>query len=88
MKPATKPASARPIWQNALLARGCQLRSGGDLFPLELRPVGECLVCVPVMGGLMVPFNVEVKVGESVTISWDPELSRYIIITSGSQVAA
>jgi hypothetical protein len=40
------------------------------------------------MNGCMVPFNVDVMIGEFVTITWDTELSRYLVTTAGHQSAA
>jgi hypothetical protein len=36
----------------------------------------------------MLPFGVKVLVGHTVTITWDRELSRYIVEALGEQVAA
>lgn len=88
MKPPNTATSRLPIWQTALLTQGCCLFSGGQLFPLELRPIGDRLVCNPVLNGSMEPFNVYVTAGEAVIIQWDDELSRYIVRTSGQRLAA
>ena len=77
-----------PIWQSALLTRGCEVNSGGQFFPLELRPAGDRLVCTPTVSGSLMPFNVGVIVGQMVDISWDSELSRYIVLAGGEPVAA
>jgi hypothetical protein len=85
MKPAT---GAMPLWQSALLVQGCQLKADDKFFSLELCPIGDRIICTPTMNGVMVPFNLEVTVGESVTITWDNELSRYLVTMGGRRVAA
>jgi hypothetical protein len=77
-----------PVWQSALLSRGCQVHSEGRLYSLDLQPLGDRIVCTPTVNGWMVPFHVGVTNGQSVTISWDPELSRYIVSTGDDLVAA
>jgi hypothetical protein len=77
-----------PIWQKALLTRGCEIKAEGRFFPLELRPAGDHLVCTPSVSGWLVPFNVSVEVGQPVTIAWDSELSRYIVTVGGEPIAA
>lgn len=76
-----------PIWQTALLTRGCQVDSGGSFFPIELRPAGDRILCTPTVSGALMPFNIVVTVGEPVAITWDNELSRYVV-TSGDQAVA
>jgi len=80
--------SPLPIWQAALLTQGCQVKSGEQFFPLELHPVGDRIVCTPIVSGSLLPFNVEVIVGRPVTITWDQDLSRYIVMAGGQQEAA
>lgn len=80
--------SALPIWQSALLTRGCGIQSGSGFIPLELRPVGERIICTPSASGALLPFNVNVTVGEPVTITWDNELSRYVLTANGRPIAA
>ncbi len=80
--------SPLPIWQTALLTQGCRVKSGSEFFPLELHPAGDRIVCTPSVSGSLLPFNVEVKVGRPVTITWDRELSRYIVTTGGMPEAA
>lgn len=77
-----------PIWQTALLTQGCRVKSGKKFFPLELHPVGDRVVCTPTVSGAMLPFNVEVIIGQPVTITWDNELSRYIVTAGGMPEAA
>ena len=77
-----------PIWQSALLSQGCRVQSAGQFFPLELRPVGDRIVCTPTVSGSLLPFNVAVSVGQPVTIRWDSELSRYIVMADGPPKAA
>jgi hypothetical protein len=77
-----------PIWQTALLAQGRKVHSGGEFFPLELHPIGDRIVCTPSVSGSLLPFNVEVIVGLPVTITWDSELSRYIVSAGGQPEAA
>jgi hypothetical protein len=36
----------------------------------------------------MMPFDIPVCMGETVTISWDCELSRYVIESMGTKTAA
>ena len=83
--PADRPLS---VWQSALLAHGCQLKSGEQLIPLELQPVGDHVVCTPTASGSMLPFDVRVTVGTPVTIKWDNDLSRYIVHGEGKPKAA
>ena len=68
-----------PVWQSVLVAHGCQLDTGNQTLPLQLEPVGECLHCTPRPSGSILPFNIPVRVGQTVTITWDSELSRYIV---------
>ena len=69
-----------PVWQTALIALGCQLDVGrSQLLPLELHPVENSIVCTPPFSGAMRPFDVPVEVGQIVTITWDSELSRYLV---------
>jgi hypothetical protein len=85
---ATVADSPLPVWQSALLSRGCEVRAESQFFPLELRPAGDRLVCTPSVSGFLMPFNVSVTIGEPVAITWDTELSRYIVNGSGETVAA
>jgi len=55
---------------------------------MELQPVGDRIVCTPTMSGAMLPFDVVVTVGRPVTITWDHDLSRYIVQAEGRPVAA
>lgn len=77
-----------PVWQNALLVGGCHLDNGSEVLPLELEPVGDCIRCTPTSSGSMLPFRIPVSVGQTVTISWDSELSRYVIDSMGKKTAA
>lgn len=77
-----------PIWQSALLSQGCRVQSAGEFFPLDLRPAGDHIVCTPSMSGSLFPFNVAVTVGHPVIITWDSDLSRYIVTVDGSPKAA
>ena len=88
MKPPTRANNALYVWQSALLTQGCQVHSGGQIFYLELLPVGDCIVCTPTVSGWMVPFHLSVTVGQLVTITWDQQLSRYLVTTSGRRLAA
>lgn len=78
----------RPIWQSALLTRGCEVKAAGQFFPLELHPVGDRIVCTPTISGAMLPFNFNVTVGQPVTITWDSDLSRYVVTSGGQKEAA
>jgi hypothetical protein len=80
--------SPLPIWQSALLTRGCEVRCGDTFFSLELQPVGDRIFCTPSASGSLLPFNVDVIIGQPVAISWDRELSRYIVTAGGEPVAA
>jgi hypothetical protein len=77
-----------PIWQSALLSQGCQVHAAGEFFPLELRPVGDRIVCTPSVSGSLLPFNVTVTGGRPVMISWDATLSRYVVTADGPPKAA
>ncbi len=77
-----------PVWQSVLLTQGCQLDNGGQILPLKLELLGNCLRCTPTFSGRMLPFNVTVRVGQMVTISWDNDLSRYIVESCGERKAA
>jgi hypothetical protein len=68
-----------PVWQSVLVAHGCRLDTGNQTFPIQLEAVGECLHCTPRSSGSILPFNIPVRVGQTVTITWDRELSRYIV---------
>jgi hypothetical protein len=68
-----------PVWQSVLVAHGCELDTGSKTLPRQLEPVGECLHCTPRSSGAILPFNIRVRVGQTVTITWDSELSRYIV---------
>ena len=80
--------SPLPLWQTALLSQGCKVKSGDEFFPLQLHPVGDRIVCTPTVSGALMPFEIEVKVGQPVTITWDRKLSRYIVSTGGMPEAA
>ena len=88
MKPPTQAQHPLPVWQSALLTRGCQIRSGSRLFSLEMQPIGDRIVCTPAVDGSMVPFNLPVTIGEPVTIRWDDELSRYLVTTARQRLVA
>lgn len=77
-----------PVWQSVLLVHGCQLDTGSQIVPLKLEPLGDSLRCTPVFNGSMLPFGIPVRVGQTVTISWDSSLSRYIIESRGERKAA
>jgi hypothetical protein len=88
MKSSVTADSQLSIWQSALLTHGCQVKSANHFFPLDLQPIGDRIVCTPTVSGSMLPFQVSVVVGQPVTITWDSELSRYIVIAAGRRVAA
>ena len=73
-----KPLSL-PVWLNVLAVHGCQLDTGSQVLPLPLEPVGDSLHGTPTASGSMLPFNVAVRVGDAVTITWDSDISRYIV---------
>lgn len=68
-----------PVWQSVLLAHGCQLRTEDQTLSLPLESVGESLHCTPTSSGSMLPFNVSVSVGQTVTVTWDSDVSRYVV---------
>lgn len=88
MQPPSQLDSSMPVWQGALLAQGCRVDIGSEILPMKLEPVGSSLLCTPSFSGSMLPFGVKVLVGHTVTITWDSELSRYIVEALGEQVAA
>jgi hypothetical protein len=88
MESPTHADKPMPVWQSALLAHGCRVETGGEMIPLKLEPVGNTLRCTPSFSGAMLPFGVRVLVGQTVTITWDSELSRYIVEALGYQIAA
>jgi hypothetical protein len=71
--------SLMPVWQCALMALGCHLDVGSHVVPLELRPVENRILCTPPVSGAMLPFDLPVQVGQTVTITWDSVLSRYLV---------
>jgi hypothetical protein len=77
-----------PVWQSVLLTHGCQLDNGRQILPLKLEPLGDCLSCTPTFSGSILPFDMPVRVGQTVTISWDSDLSRYIVESRGKRKAA
>ncbi len=77
-----------PVWQRALLARGCEVQKAGQFFPMELQPIGDRIYCTPSVSGALVPFNVRVKIDQTIIITWDSERSRYIVTGAGNPVAA
>ena len=81
------PPISMPVWQSVLVAHGCLLDTGNQTWPLQLEAIGECLHCTPRSSGSIMPFNIPVRVGQSVTIRWDSDLSRYIISLSGKIAA-
>ena len=87
-KPKTGAPISMPVWQSVLVAHGCQLDTGNQILPLPLEPVGESLHCTPKTSGSLLPFNVPVLVGQTVTITWDSELSRYVVEWLGEMIAA
>ena len=88
MKPPTRAKGTLPVWQSALLAQGCQVHSGDHTLSLDLVPVEDRIVCTPTISGWMAPFHLKVTVGQPVTITWDLELSRYLVTTMGRRLAA
>jgi hypothetical protein len=88
MQPPTQLEGPMPVWQSALLAQGCRVDIGSEILPLRLEPFGNSLRCTPSFSGSMLPFGVRVLVGHTVTITWDRELSRYVVEALGEQVAA
>ena len=68
-----------PVWQSVLVAHGCQLVTGSQTLPLQLEPGGEYLHCTPSSSGSILPFNIQVRLGQTVNIAWDSEMSRYIV---------
>ena len=78
-RPKTGLQISLPVWQSALIAHGCQLDTGNQILPLRLEPVGESLHCIPTCSGSLLPFNVPVCVGQTVTITWNSDLSRYVV---------
>ena len=87
-KPKTGAPISMSVWQSVLVAHGCQLDTGNQILPLPLEPVGESLHCTPKTSGSLLPFNVPVLVGQTVTITWDSELSRYVVEWPGETIAA
>ena len=77
-----------PVWQSVLLTHGCHVDNGNQIVPLKLEPLGNSLRCTPAFNGSMLPFDLPVRVGHTVTISWDINLSRYIIESRGQRMAA
>jgi hypothetical protein len=77
-----------PVWLNALVVRGCHLDNGSEVMPVKLVPVGDRLHCIPASNGFMLPFQIPVSMGQTVTISWDYESSRYIVESMGKKIAA
>ena len=77
-----------PVWQSVLVAHGCQLDTGSQVLPLRLEPVGESLHFTPRTSGSLLPFNVPVRIGQTVTITWNRELSRYVVEWRGEKIAA
>jgi hypothetical protein len=84
---STPAPISMPVWQSVLVAHGCQLDTGSQTLRLQLEPVGEYLHCTPTSSGSILPFNIRVHVGQTVTIAWDSKLSRYIV-RLGEQIAA
>jgi hypothetical protein len=87
-KPKKDVRVPMPVWQSVLLTIGCQLDNGRRILPLKLEPRGDCLRCTPTFSGPMLPFDMPVRFGHRVTISWDNDLSRYIIESRGKRKAA
>ncbi len=87
-KPPERAHAALPVWQSALLTQGCMVDSGCGFIPIELHPVGDRIVCSPSVSGSLLPFHVDVILNQPVTITWDDELSRYIIKAAGQKRAA
>ena len=81
-----KPLSL-PVWQNVLAVHGCQLVTGRQILPLPLEPVGDSMHCTPTASGSIMPFDVPVSVGQTVTITWDSEESRYVVTVAGKAAA-
>jgi hypothetical protein len=77
-----------PVWQNVLLVHGCGLDIGSEVLPLKLEVIGDCVQCTPTSSGSMLPFHVPVRMGQTVTITWDCELSRYVVQSMGKKTAA
>ena|SRR5579862_8813278 len=86
--PRNADLAPMPLWQSALIAQGCHVDSGSQILPLKLEPAGECLLCTPACNGWMLPFHTAVMVGQTVSISWDSQLSRYLVEVRGEKTAA
>ena len=86
--PKKDAQTAMPVWQSALLSQGCHLDDGSRIIPLKLEPLGNCLRCTPAFSGSILPFGMPVSTGQTVTISWDSNLSRYIVESHGVRRAA
>lgn len=82
-----KPLSL-PVWLNVLVVQGCRLDTGSRLLPITLEAVGDSLQCTPAYNGSMLPFQVPVHKGETVTIRWDTQLARYVVESMGRKTAA
>jgi len=88
LKPEENFQKRMPVWQSALLTQGCQVKTGSQVVPLKLEPLENGFRCTPSYSGSLLPFDVQVRVGQAVTITWDPELSRYIVESHGIRRAA
>jgi hypothetical protein len=82
-----KPLSL-PVWLNVLVVQGCRLDTGSRIIPIKLEAVGDSLQCTPKYSGSMLPFQIPVHKGETVTIRWDSELARYVVESMGRKTAA
>ena len=78
-EPKPGPPLSMPVWQSVLVAHGCQLDTGSQILQFRLEPVGESLHGTPTCSGSLLPFNVPVCVGQTVTITWNSDLSRYVV---------
>jgi hypothetical protein len=87
-RPKTEAQNRLPVWQSVLLTHGCHVDNGTQIVPLKLEPLGNLLRCTPSFNGSMLPFDLPVRVGHMVTISWDSNLSRYIVESRGQRMAA
>ena len=80
--------NALPVWQSALLTCGCKVWAGANFRTVELLPAGEHIVCTPTISGWMLPFEVPVRMGQELSITWNHRISRYVISFAGERRVA
>jgi hypothetical protein len=74
-------AEPLPVWLAALMASGCEVRSSEGARQVDWRCISGRAVYTNRGAGaeVMLPFNLDVRQGETVTVAWLPGESGYTV---------